>query len=388
MSAVLLHLSHTDICGDGRILKELSAVSDIRGYEVHAIGVSDRDGDSGMQRLEGASVSSIRLFTAWSRKIPRPVLYAFNLLELTLRLWRRGLRLKPALVHCHDTLVLPAGVLIKWTTGAKLLYDAHELESDKAAQSPTLSKATLAIERVSWSSVDGFISVSPSIMEWYASNLGPKPSALVLNAPIIGHASPGATTGGNRLRSRFGIPEDRLIFIFVGYLVQNRGINAVLDVFTRGNIRSHVVFVGQGPMEGIIAEHARRADNIHLHELVPHDAVVSLVRNADVGLCLIENVSLSSYYCLPNKLFEYSFAGLPVLASRFPDMEALVVARRLGWCVEVDRDAIEDAVRRIETTGAQGISADLSDLSWEAQVEKVRDLYALLLQVNGGMVGD
>ena len=36
--------------------------------------------------------------------------------------------------------------------------------------------------------------------------------------------------------------------------------------------------------------------------------LTNLIKEADVGLCLVENVSLSDYYCLPNKLFEYAFA--------------------------------------------------------------------------------
>ena len=41
-------------------------------------------------------------------------------------------------------------------------------------------------------------------------------------------------------------------------------------------------------------------------------------------MCLIQNVSLSDYYCLPNKLFEYCFAEIPVLASNFPDISQTV----------------------------------------------------------------
>ena len=143
---------------------------------------------------------------------------------------------------------------------------------------------------------------------------------------------------------------------------------------------AHVVFVGYGEMKAQLVEAAVRERNIHVHDPVPHELLVSLVRHADIGLCLIEAVSLSDYYCLPNKLFEYSFAGLPILASNFPEMARVVEEFHLGRCSDLDGDSIRVAIKSIERSPPAATDRDLTPLSWEAQERKLVRAYLDLLE--------
>jgi hypothetical protein len=70
-----------------------------------------------------------------------------------------------------------------------------------------------------------------------------------------------------------------------------------------------VVFLGYGELSQDLKRLAAEHPNIHVHDAVPHSQVVPIAQSADFGLCLVQDVSLSDYYCLPNKLFEYYFAG-------------------------------------------------------------------------------
>jgi hypothetical protein len=56
-----------------------------------------------------------------------------TLFELVGRMLPRAVRERPDVIHCHDTLVLPLGCIVKWLTGAKLVYDAHELSPTATA---------------------------------------------------------------------------------------------------------------------------------------------------------------------------------------------------------------------------------------------------------------
>jgi glycosyltransferase involved in cell wall biosynthesis len=382
---VLLHISHTDIRSDSRILKEMSALQEFKNYTVIGIGfkLNDAEAPEAYNRSKGLKVITKILLTRRWRLLPRSIRYAFNFLELNFKLLIPAIKLKPSVVHCHDTLVLPVGWLIKLITKCKLIYDAHELESNKNGQGFLLSKCTLIIERLIWSKIDLLISVSNLILEWYKANLGDKKTLLILNSPVY---DPNITAtdsqheiGAGYFHNRFRIDKDAVIFVYLGILGPGRGIEITLKAFESGPKNAHVVFVGYGMYESRILESSRRFSNVHFHPAVPHDQVVPLASNANFGLCMVENVSLSDYYCLPNKLFEYSFANIPVLASRFPEISNMVKTYSLGICCDLDENSIREMLHKIVSSRPTFHRADVSNLSWSAQAHRLVDAYKKLL---------
>jgi glycosyltransferase involved in cell wall biosynthesis len=311
--------------------------------------------------------------------------YLLNLVELACRVLPIAIRNRPAVVHCHDTLMLPLGAMVSLVVGSALVYDAHELESRKAGQSKLLSWGTELIERLCWSRIALFISVSPAIVDWYNQHFGMRRSIVVLNTPIVSqHLSEGGnrpmlSAAGQRYFHRlYGLEARTVVFIYVGLLVPGRGIERLLEVFSRSRIKFHVIFVGYGDQVGV-SDWACRHANIHLHPAVSHERLVPLISEADCGLCLIEDVSLSDRLCLPNKLFEYAFAGVPVLASRLPEINRVVGEYGLGICCDSDTDSIEAAVRKVEREGIQAPKRELTELSWGAQAARLKSAYRTLL---------
>ncbi|PID47293.1 MAG: hypothetical protein CR967_05175 [Proteobacteria bacterium] len=105
--------------------------------------------------------------------------------------------------------------------------------------------------------------------------------------------------------------------------------------------------------------------------------MVQIAKSADVGLCLIENVSLSDYYCLPNKLFEYAFANIPILASNFPDISNAVARYNLGITSDLDVQSVYESIKKMEDLKElPKINTNLlHELSWETQEKKLIELY-------------
>ena len=373
----ILHLTHTDTRYDNRILKGLGALADTGLYRVTCIGIASNEGASHSKNELDANLIVLRLVTDLPKWVPRPIRHTLMLIELFIRMSILGVKLKPAIVHCHDTMVLPMGLLIKNITKAKLIYDAHELESDKNGQTKILSKATLFIEKRCWRKIDHLISVSDSIISWYEKNLGVKSNSLILNSPIINKVD---SVPNKYFHHLYDIPANKLVFVYLGILGHGRGIDYIIEAFSNENIESHVVFIGYGEFSNKIKEISIKRTNIHLHHSVPHEEVVSLVKNADVGLCLIENVSLSDYYCLPNKLFEYTFAGLPILASNFPDISAVVEKYNLGKVCAINSKSINQAVYEMELNPPNTISTDLTELGWAEQAKRLKNGYLKLLK--------
>ncbi|UUD64067.1 glycosyltransferase [Pseudomonas seleniipraecipitans] len=367
----VLHLTHTDIESDSRILKEMEALV-ASGYTVSGIGVVLNEGAQRTSVSFNADIKSLNLRSRKLTFLPRTLRHSITLVELICKMLPRAIRERPSVIHCHDTLVLPLGCIVKKLTGAKLIYDAHELESDRNGLTRLQGLLTLRLEKLLWRFVDALIVVSPSIERWYQENIGQKLSAVILNSPLF---SKGEHRDENYLRKTFSISLESKIFIYVGILGHGRGIDLLIAAFKDSQVTSHIVFLGYGELSGELKRLADQHSNIHVHDAVPHSQVVPIAQSADFGVCLVQNVSLSDYYCLPNKLFEYCFAGVPVLASDFPDIRALLTQYGVGECCKLQHNDILDAVLRLERSPSTFKFADLAPLSWQAQEQKLVELY-------------
>ena len=368
----ILHISHTDIRYDSRIQKEILSLAENKNLEIFTIGVSNIN-EFEKNFIGRITNFSIKLFTRNFFPI-KSFCYALNLIELFLKILKLGLSIKPKIIHCHDTLVLLPSVLLKVLLNSKLIYDAHELESNKNMQSFLLSKSTLFIEKICWNYIDVLISVSNSIIDWYLVEFGYKKNLLILNSPTLKRNNL-RIRGNNDLRKIFDINSKSLIFIYVGEFCKGRGIDYILKVFSDKNINSHVVFLGDGFLKNKILNFAQKYENIHLHPLVSHDEVVSLIKSSDIGICFIENASLSDYYCLPNKLFEYAFAGLEILGSELPEITSFIKKNKVGKTCKLNLKDLKRKVKKYENVKPKKIEINLDQFSWNAQSEKLQNLY-------------
>lgn len=380
----ILHLTHTDIEFDSRILKEMGALA-AAGYAVSGIGVVL---DEGAQKSVVPFEAHIEALTLRARKLtflPRTLRHIATLFELVVKMLPRAIRQRPDIVHCHDTLALPLGVIVKLFTGAKLVYDAHELESNRNGLTRLQGALTLRTEKLLWRFVDALIVVSPSIQKWYREAIGPKYSAVILNSPLFSET---AVQESDYLRNKFQIPAQSKIFIYVGILGHGRGIDLLCEAFKHSDIQSHIVFLGYGELSDELKRLAAEHSNMHVHDAVPHSQVVPIAQSADFGLCLVQNVSLSDYYCLPNKLFEYCFAGVPVLASDFPDIRAVLSEYGIGECCNLASDDVLRAIRELERSGKTYNFSNLTSLSWQAQEQKLLGLYQQCLSSENTYIPD
>lgn len=376
----ILHLTHTDILSDSRILKEMAYLSTTYpSAKILGLGICLEEEK---HKTEDQKIFELKSFILHSKKfifLPKVLRHALTFLELFVKMFFSAWSHKPTIIHCHDTLILPLGWFIKLFSGAKLIYDAHELESNKNGQTKILQKLTLWIEKCCWSLIDGLIVVSPSIENWYKQNFKKNrkiKTTIIFNSPEL-KVQQESKYDTNYLREKFSIPHNKKVYIYIGILGKGRSIELLLDVFGREDVVDHIVFLGYGELEDSIRN---SGDNIHLHEAVEHALVVPIAQNADFGFCLVQNVSLSDYYCLPNKLFEYAFSGLPVLASNFPDISKLVEEYQLGECIELNVETIVSTVNglhKVESTRVD--TTKLYPLSWSAQGEKLGKLYKELL---------
>jgi glycosyltransferase involved in cell wall biosynthesis len=374
----ILHVSNTNINHDGRIKKEIETLrkSDLR-LSVYGFGASQvEDSTRADYGLSDDEIITANLVSEHFSILPRALRYVFMLAEFTIKAVKHSISMKPDIVHCHDTFALPAGVMISFF-GSKVIYDAHELESNKNGQSRALSLFTLLIEKTCWNRIAGFITVSTKILEWYQERFAEVQSATILNAPRKIYPDK-PNNESDYLRNKFDIPENANVYVYVGILGEGRGIEKILAVFTRPG-SSHIVFLGYGPFQEKIRSACPGNTRIHIHPAVPHDEVIKTISNANYGFCVIENSSLSDYLCLPNKLFEYAQANVVVIGSNFPEIASALDTYNLGFTVNDDEKSIGDLVDKLDNRGYEKNPGLLDELTWESQEIKLVDLYTKVL---------
>ncbi|MAV65140.1 MAG: glycosyltransferase [Pelagibacteraceae bacterium TMED124] len=381
MSNFIIHITNTNINNDGRILKEMKSLKtfcQMNNFEIYGVGIEE----SVIKEYRNSNID-LNIYTC-KRKFSRifsklkSLYHAITFFELFIYTLKYALKKKPRIIHCHDTLALPIGLVVKFFTGAKLIYDAHELESNKNLQSNINSSVIKFIELICWRYIDLLISVSPSICEWYEENLGKKRNVIILNSPeLIDNSNQDSRKF--EIRKKYKIANDETIFVYLGILSPGRGIEKYLKVFSRDDIDSHVLFVGWGQYEELIKSKALESQNIHFHESVDHIDVVNLVKECDYGLCMIDAESLSDYFCLPNKLFEYCFANTPVLASDIPEISRVVKKHDFGMVCSNNIEYIAKSVNEMSSIKKEYSFRNIEELSWQDQEKKLIQNYNFLL---------
>ncbi|MBS4072739.1 MAG: glycosyltransferase [Algoriphagus sp.] len=378
----IVHLSHTDIRTDSRILKELKALYELDNNLLIGIGLERSESNVSINQFDYCQIITLKMRTRSFSVFPRFIrlllfTWLWTAIEMHIKMIVTSLKYKPRVLHCHDVYVLPAGFILKLITGCSLVYDAHELESEKNGTKRIESVIIKLIEGFSWKSIDLFITVSDSIHDWYIKKYGINNGIVILNSPVISACN---AIESNYLRRKYEIPIEKKIFIYVGMLMPGRGIDLYLDVFQDERVDSHIVFLGYGIYDLEIREMSLSNEKIHLHEPVEHSEVVGIISTADFGLCMIENISLSDYYCLPNKLFEYIFAGLPVIASRNPEIENLVIKYKLGVCCDNSKEDLIRCINNVSTIKVSVNNLELYELGWHAQTSKLVESYKNLIR--------
>ena len=375
----ILHLTNTDLRVDNRILKELKAVYTIENSIAKGFGVFESQFSLQDNLDLEVQIENINLLIRHLSFLPKVLSLPFQLIEISIRFFLKGVIFRPEIIHCHDTMVLPVGVILSVLFNSKLIYDAHELESEKHNQSKFLGKSTLFIEKLAWKKIDLLISVSPSIIDWYQEHIGIKENLLILNSPALKMKNE-VNYSDNYLREKFNISENCKIFIYIGILSDGRGIDLYLDVFQSPEITSHIVFLGDGKYEKKVKEATLNFNNIHYHPTVKADYIIDIAKSADVGLLLIKSSSLSYYYCLPNKLFEYVFSRLFILSSDYPELKQIIEEYELGVCIPPQFKDLRNKIIEIEGQLLRPSIKNLHSLSWEFQLNKLQKAYKQLIK--------
>jgi glycosyltransferase involved in cell wall biosynthesis len=268
-----------------------------------------------------------------------------------------------------------------------VIYDAHEYESQKMGLAKTGRLTIQFLEKVSSHFVDGFITVSGSILKKYQNIYSNNPKTLILNCPPRWNK-----VSKNLFRKKFKISEESLVALYQGGFMPGRAIEILAKAFQIIDVKNlDFVFMGYPASSEAgrnsfskIMKISQEFENIHFHESVNSNILHEFTGSADLGFCLIEDLCLSYRYCLPNKFFEYAMAGLPLLVSDLPEMRKLVEQYDCGVvCESLTPDGIVNGLKKLLSRDLVKLGKNArkmaEDHSWEVQEEKLLRLYDKVL---------
>ncbi len=234
-----------------------------------------------------------------------------------------------SLVVAHSLASLPIAVLLSRRWRTPLLYDAHELETQREGWSRPIRLIAQVIEWFFIRFADHTIVVNDSIKDWYQKRYPFARITTLRNTPSTDRrlAPPG------QMRRDLCLGEDDLIFLYLGRFGPGRGIDLMIEAFKKLPTDKHAVFLGDGPWEEWMKEEAGKHANIHVLKPVSPEIVASYSSSADVGVSIANGKSLSYHYGLGNKIFEYSLAGLALIVSDIPEQRIYVENHARGWTI-------------------------------------------------------
>lgn len=375
------------------------------GYQVTVICPANPEKPA-CERINGVEIRRIL-----KRRLYKYHPFSFRLIKYFLKVLGSGLQFDA--VHVIDAPMLPLGMLLSRIWRARLVYDASEMwealfdeEKERLQRNPELSEKkrrqkltqlaqAKGFERWALSRCDGVLTVNESILEILRSKASGslKHTAVLRNIPHYRKMP-----AGNLLREYYQLPEDTRIIVYQGLIAEKRGISSVLEMMT---YLDQAVLVLLGPVmpsdqpffEGLqkrVENSEQLRGRVFYRGFLPQDELLQWTSSADLGLQPILNTSLNHYLCLPNKVFEYIQAGLPIAASDFPELRRLIEDYQIGFVFDPeDPRMMAEHIRRFlndpERRALYASNARLAkeELNWEKEQLRLIGLYQEILPARG-----
>ncbi|HMN05821.1 MAG TPA: glycosyltransferase [Flavobacteriales bacterium] len=322
-----------DLATDNRVARTCGVLTEL-GYEVLLVG----------RRLPGSLPVERPYKTRRLRLLfnKGPLFYA----EYNLRLFFLLLFSPCTLLFSNDLDTLLPNYLAARLRGKKLVYDTHEFytEVPELVGRLRVRAVWLAIERRIFPKLKHVITVNQSIANAYRERYGNE-VMVVRNIPMPRELAPAPS------RAELGLPTGKRILVMqgAGINVQRGAEEAVLAMKELPDCLMLIIGGGDAwpVLERMVQEHGLQ-DRVRLIGKMPYARMMDYTRNADLGLTLDKDTNLNYRFSLPNKLFDYLHAGIPVLATDLPEVAAIVRAHDCGVVLPAaDPAAITGAVRAL-----------------------------------------
>jgi glycosyltransferase involved in cell wall biosynthesis len=305
-----------------------------------------------------------------------PLFYA----EYNFRLFLLLLLRKTSLLVSNDLDTLLPNFLIHRLKKIPMVYDSHELftETPEVIHRKFVKSVWEKIERNILPKLHDVITVSDSIANVFKVKYG-------VEVKVVRNIPTKRDIGQLKTRKELNLPEDKKILILQGSGINiQRGAEELVDAM-HYLPQFLLLIIGGGD---VIENLKKQTDELNLNDRIwffPNQTMESLIqytKNADLGLTIDKDTNLNYRYSLPNKLFDYIHAGIPVLASPLFEIQNIISKYNIGTTIDShDPKHMAGKIEKVLNDEKQfsiwkeNLKFAAEDLSWDKEKLVLKEIY-------------
>lgn len=286
--------------------------------------------------------------------------------------------------YANDLDTLPANYLASLLRRKPLIYDSHEFftEVPEVQNRPLVKSVWKFFERICIRGCDLVLTVSQSIADLLQTTYKLDEVFLVRNVPyerIEINPVP---------KAEIGISENQFLLLLQGTGINiDRGAEELIEAMTFLD-DTLLLIIGGGNAMSILKAKVHRLNltkKVIFKDKMPFSQMMRYTAAADLGLSLDKNTNINYKFSLPNKLFDYALAGIPVLTSDLHEVKKIVKGYNIGEVIDThDPKLIAQKLESLRENSSQleiyrkNTSTLLTELSWEKEfrpvLEKIKEI--------------
>ncbi|MCK9616213.1 MAG: glycosyltransferase [Lentimicrobiaceae bacterium] len=306
-----------------------------------------------------------------------PFFYA----EYNIRLFFYLLSQKVQLLVSNDLDTLLPNFLVSKLKRIPLVYDSHEYytQTPELVHRKRVQQVWKRIEKWIFPRLTDIITVNESIAGLYRNEYKKK-------IKVIRNIPPQLKPVVLKSKQELGIPENKKIILLQGAGINmQRGAEEAVEAMQYVE-NAILLIIGGGDVIEKLKEQVQKLklqDKVLFIPKQPLDSLIHYTLHADIGLTLDKDTNINYRFSLPNKLFDYIHAGVPVLASRLPEIEKIISNYHIGTFIENHEPThIAEKINFMLTNTEEyqrwknNLPKAAHNLNWEEEEKIAMEIYA------------
>ena len=358
---------------DVRIFQKQAKTLAQTGYDVNIIAQHNKN-----EIVDGVKIIGL----------PKPRNRFDRMIRKNFGILKLALKQKADIYHFHDPELIPIGIVLKLLS-KKVIYDVHEDLPEQILSKyyiPPWQRKSLAvffklIEQLASKTFNYIITATDNIQEKFNTS---EKTVAIRNFPLF--------DSKKSIDAHDKDSSNNVKMIYAGGLTEIRGITQTVQALEYMNNNVELILLGEfWPKEyGAEVKKMKGFEKVRYLGKVPFEEVPDYYSSADIGIvCFLPE--RNHLKAMPNKIFEYMAAGIPVIASNFPLWREIVEVNECGICVDpLNPKEITKAIQFIiehpaeaEQMGKNGFRAVEEKYNWRIEEEKLIRVYEKLMNATG-----